>query len=143
LYSCIVLNGFNLEENTSITWVPVSRVFGMKKHRPVRPVYKPDLQEPGTAGIESASRVSVVHTNEWYVNQVRKDWVIHSRFVVVKEAMSTYRARGMREQPRINAMDMEGMEAFGHESEDVAIRELTQAYTTIQGGIHGLRRRQR
>ena len=73
------------------------------------------------------------------ITQIRKgecidvdhaNWVVSS-FVLKKEAMPTYGARGMRKEPWINTMDMEGMVTSRHESKNVTMIELAQTYTTI------------
>ena len=58
------------------------------------------------------------------------NWV-DSSFMLKKEAMPTYGARGMRKEPWINTMDMEGMVTSRHESKNVTMIELAQTYITI------------
>ena len=73
--------------------------------------------------------IGVKVTRIWRGKGKRID--VDSSFVLKKEAMPTYGARGMRKEPWIDTMDMEGMATSRHESKNVTMIELAQTYTTI------------
>ena len=83
----------------------------------------------------NSADILIAMTVTWIWRGARTDvdqanWV-DSSFMLKKEAMPTYGARGMRKEPWINTMDMEGMVTSRHESKNVTMIELAQTYTTI------------